>query len=95
MGSAASHANAAPHSGAVVHTNQEGSLRPTSELLHITCADDLPYQITADSYDKLASLCRKNMNEEDRAKVERAYCFAAEKHAKQKRRSGEMYQPSC
>lgn len=40
MGSAASHANAAPHSGAVVHTNQEGSLRPTSELLHITCADD-------------------------------------------------------
>ncbi|MEE0279025.1 MAG: bifunctional (p)ppGpp synthetase/guanosine-3',5'-bis(diphosphate) 3'-pyrophosphohydrolase [Collinsella bouchesdurhonensis] len=91
MGSAASHANAAPHSGAVVHTNQEGSLRPTSELLHITCADDLPYQITADSYDKLASLCRKNMNEEDRAKVERAYCFAAEKHAKQKRRSGEMY----
>lgn len=91
MGSAASHANAAPHSGAVVHTNQEGSLRPTSELLHITCADDLPYQIAADSYDKLASLCRKNMNEEDRAKVERAYCFAAEKHAKQKRRSGEMY----
>ena len=91
MGSAASHANAAPHSGAVVHTNQEGSLRPTSELLHITCADDLPYQITADSYDKLASLCRKNMNEEDRVKVERAYCFAAEKHAKQKRRSGEMY----
>ena len=91
MGSAASHANAAPHSGAVVHTNQEGSLCPTSELLHITCADDLPYQITADSYDKLASLCRKNMNEKDRAKVERAYCFAAEKHAKQKRRSGEMY----
>ena len=91
MGSAASPANTAPHSGTVVHTNQEGNLRPTSELLHITCADDLPYQIMADSYDKLASLCRKNMSEEDRAKVERAYCFAAEKHAKQKRRSGEMY----
>ena len=73
------------------HTNQEGELKPTSELLNIACADDLPYQIMADNYDKLASLCRKNMNDEDRSKVERAYCFAAEKHADQKRRSGEMY----
>ena len=75
----------------LTHTNQEGTLQPTSELIHYTSADDLPYQIMADNYDKLANLCRKNMNEEDRAKVERAYCFAAEKHAKQKRRSGEMY----
>ena len=75
----------------LTHTNQEGALKPTSELLHITRADDLPYQIMADNYDKLASLCRKNMSDDDRSKVERAYCFAAEKHAEQKRRSGEMY----
>ncbi|WP_342589748.1 bifunctional (p)ppGpp synthetase/guanosine-3',5'-bis(diphosphate) 3'-pyrophosphohydrolase [Collinsella tanakaei] len=45
----------------------------------------------ADNYDKLANLCRKYMGDDDRDKVEHAYCFAAEKHAKQKRRSGEMY----
>ena len=31
------------------------------------------------------------MNEDDFSKVEQAYCFAAEKHCNQKRRSGEMY----
>ncbi len=91
METAASNTDAPQQASGPVHTNQEGSLRPTSELLHITHADDLPYQIMADNYDKLASLCRKYMGEEDRAKVERAYCFAAEKHAEQKRRSGEMY----
>lgn len=82
-----------PATGArpVEHTNQQGSLQPTSKLVHYIHADDLPYAIMADNYDKLASLARKYMGEDDRAKVERAYCFAAEKHAKQKRRSGEMY----
>lgn len=75
----------------VVHTNQKGALRPTSELEHYTRADDLPPEIMADNYDKLAAIVRKNMTEPDQAKVERAYCFAAEKHAKQKRRSGELY----
>ena len=45
----------------------------------------------ADSYDKLERLCLKYMNEDDFSKVEQAYCFAAEKHCNQKRRSGEMY----
>lgn len=74
-----------------VHSNQEGELQPTSALVHYTHADDLPYEIMADDYDKLAGLVRKYMGDADRAKVERAYCFAAEKHAKQKRRSGELY----
>ena len=43
----------------------------------------------ADSYDKLERLCLKYMNEDDFSKVEQAYCFAAEKHCNQKRRSGE------
>lgn len=83
--------NKAAGTHARVHTNQEGSLQPTSALMHYTRADDLPFEIMADNYDKLANLCRKYMSDDDCAKAERAYCFAAEKHAKQKRRSGEMY----
>ncbi len=73
------------------HSNQKGELQPTSALVHYAHADDLPFEIMADNYDKLANLCRKYMGDDDRDKVEHAYCFAAEKHAKQKRRSGEMY----
>ncbi len=73
------------------HTNLEGTLRPTSELVHYAHADDLPYQIMADNYDRLSELIGKYMSEADREKAERAYCFAAEKHRDQKRRSGELY----
>ena len=38
------------------HTNLEGTLRPTSELVHYAHADDLPYQIMADNYDRLSEL---------------------------------------
>ena len=58
---------------------------------HYAHADDLPPEIMADNYDKLERLCRKYMNDSDFSKVEAAYCFAAEKHRVQKRRSGEMY----
>ena len=73
------------------HTNLEGALRPTAELVHYAHADDLPYQIMADNYDRLSELIGKYMSEADREKAERAYCFAAEKHRDQKRRSGELY----
>ena len=73
------------------HTNLEGTLRPTAELVHYAHADDLPYQIMADNYDRLSELIGKYMSEADREKAERAYCFAAEKHRNQKRRSGELY----
>ncbi|MBS7158674.1 MAG: bifunctional (p)ppGpp synthetase/guanosine-3',5'-bis(diphosphate) 3'-pyrophosphohydrolase [Collinsella sp.] len=73
------------------HTNLEGTLRPTAELVHYAHADDLPYQIMADNYDRLSELIGKYMSEADREKAERAYCFAAEKHRDQKRRSGELY----
>ena len=66
-------------------------LRPSSEMVHYACADDLPGAYQADNFDKLAALARKYMSEEDQARVERAYCFAAEKHCAQKRRSGEAY----
>ena len=58
---------------------------------HYKHADELPPEIMADSYDKLERLCLKYMNEDDFSMVEQAYCFAAEKHCNQKRRSGEMY----
>ena len=61
------------------------------EMEHYKHADELPPEIMADSYDKLERLCLKYMNEDDFSKVEQAYCFAAEKHCNQKRRSGEMY----
>ena len=67
------------------------SLRPSAEMVHYAHADDLPTEFQADSYDRLASLVRKYMGEQDCALVEQAYCFAAEKHCAQKRRSGEAY----
>lgn len=69
----------------------DATLQPFSEMQHYTKADQLPPEICADNYDKLERLCHKYMNEDDFSKVERAYCFAAEKHCHQKRRSGEMY----
>lgn len=66
-------------------------LRPTAEMVHYTHADDLPAEFMADNFDKLASLVRKYMGEEDCGLVELAYCFAAEKHCAQRRRSGEAY----
>ena len=69
----------------------DASLRPFDKMVLYTRADDLPPEIQADNYDKLAQLCGKYMSEADGAKVEHAYCFAAEKHASQKRRSGELY----
>ena len=66
-------------------------LRPRAEMVHYACADDLPPEYQADNFDKLAGLARRYMSEKDRDRVERAYCFAAEKHCAQKRRSGEAY----
>ena len=66
-------------------------LVPTEKMVHYRSADDLPAEIGADNWNKLRSLCHRYMSDEDAAKVERAYCFAAEKHSDQKRRSGEMY----
>ncbi len=60
-------------------------------MVHYAHADDLPTEFQADNYDRLASLVRKYMGEQDCALVEQAYCFAAEKHCAQKRRSGEAY----
>ena len=70
---------------------QKAPLVPTEQMVHYDRADDLPPEICADNWGKLSSLCHKYMKPEDGAKVERAYCFAAEKHSDQKRRSGEMY----
>ena len=66
-------------------------LRPTAEMVHYAHADDLPTEFMADNFDKLAELVRKYMGEDDCALIELAYCFAAEKHCAQKRRSGEAY----
>lgn len=62
------------------YIEQGTPLLPTDRMVHYTLADDLPPEIGADRWDKLRSLCRKYMSGEDAAKVERAYCFAAEKH---------------
>ena len=70
---------------------QNAPLTPRAEMVHYACADDLPPAYQADNFDKLAALSRKYMNEGDCARVERAYCFAAEKHCAQRRRSGEAY----
>ena len=70
---------------------QGAPLTPRAQMVHYACADDLPSEYQADNFDKLAALCRKYMSAEDGARVERAYCFAAEKHCAQKRRSGEAY----
>ncbi len=69
----------------------DATLQPFSEMEHYTSADELPPEIQADNYEKLERLSHKYMSADDFAKVERAYCFAAEKHRVQKRRSGEMY----
>lgn len=63
----------------------------SSQMMHYTRADDLPPEICADDYDNLAQLCSKYMSPDDCATVEHAYCFAAEKHSAQRRRSGEPY----
>lgn len=67
------------------------SLRPSSEMVHYAHADDLPPEFQADNYDRLASLSAKYMGSEDCERIEQAYCFAAEKHCAQRRRSGEAY----
>ena len=84
-------AERAPGSNGVVHTNQEGPLRPSSEMVHYAHAEDLPPEYGADRFDDLMSICRKYLSPEDCDRVERAYCFAAEKHCAQRRRSGEAY----
>ncbi len=76
---------------AATRAAHDASLQPFSEMMHYTHADDLPPEICADNYDRLAKLCSKYMNEADQALMEHAYCFAAEKHSAQKRRSGEPY----
>ena len=76
---------------AATRTAHDSTLQPFSEMEHYKHADELPPEIMADSYDKLERLCLKYMNADDFSKVEQAYCFAAEKHCNQKRRSGEMY----
>ena len=67
------------------------ALRPSSEMVHYAHADDLPSEFQADNFDRLASLSAKYMGREDCDRVEQAYCFAAEKHCAQRRRSGEAY----
>ena len=76
---------------AATRAAHDASLTSSAQMVHYTHADDLPPEICADDWDELASLCRKYMSEEDCALVEHAYCFAAEKHSAQRRRSGEPY----
>ena len=70
---------------------QVGLLVPASQMVHYRAAADLPPEISADNWMRLASLCQRYMGPDDAAMAERAYCFAAEKHSDQKRRSGELY----
>ena len=89
---ASTHRNAAGKASSPAEKGQMAStLMPTSEMVHYRHADDLPQEISADNWGRLASLCRKYMGDADAEKAERAYCFAAEKHSDQKRRSGELY----
>ncbi|OUN85944.1 RelA/SpoT family protein [[Collinsella] massiliensis] len=76
---------------AATRAAHDASLMSSAKMMHYTCADDLPPEICADDYDNLAQLCAKYMSAEDCATVEHAYCFAAEKHSAQRRRSGEPY----
>jgi len=80
-----------PGSHARDYIQQGTPLLPSDRMVHYDLADDLPPEIGADHWGRLRSLCRKYMSESDAAKVERAYCFAAEKHREQRRRSGELY----
>ena len=68
-----------------------GVLHPSSQMVHYATAADVPAKIAADDYGQLDAVCSKYMTDEHREKVERAYCFAAEKHQAQRRRSGELY----
>ncbi len=89
---ASTHRSAAGKASSPAEKGQIAStLMPTSEMVHYRHADDLPQEISADNWGHLASLCRKYMGDADAEKAERAYCFAAEKHSDQKRRSGELY----
>ena len=89
---ASTHRSAAGKASSPAEKGQMAStLMPTSEMVHYRHADDLPQEISADNWGRLASLCRKYMGDADAEKAERAYCFAAEKHSDQKRRSGELY----
>ena len=89
---ASTHRSAAGKASSPAEKGQIAStLMPTSEMVHYRHADDLPQEISADNWGRLASLCRKYMGDADADKAERAYCFAAEKHSDQKRRSGELY----
>ena len=83
------HTDIAPNAKA--EAARTAPLLPTEQMVHYGSADDLPPEICADNWSKLETLCRKYMGAGDYAQVERAYCFAAEKHSDQKRRSGEMY----
>ena len=76
---------------AAARAAHDASLTAFSQMVHYTKAADLPPEICADDYDRLAALCAKYMSDADRALMEHAYCFAAEKHSAQKRRSGEPY----
>ncbi|QWT18272.1 bifunctional (p)ppGpp synthetase/guanosine-3',5'-bis(diphosphate) 3'-pyrophosphohydrolase [Collinsella sp. zg1085] len=60
-------------------------------MVYYRTASDLPPEICADRWDVLRGLCSKYMSTADASGVEKAYCFAAEKHADQRRRSGELY----
>ena len=83
------HTDIAPNAKA--EAARTAPLLPTEQMVHYGSADDLPPEICADNWSNLETLCRKYMGAGDYAQVERAYCFAAEKHSDQKRRSGEMY----
>ena len=72
---------------AATRAAHDASLTSSAQMVHYTHADDLPPEICADDYDELAGLCRKYMSEADCALVEHAYCFAAEKHASQRRQN--------
>ncbi len=76
---------------AATRAAHDASLTSFSEMMHYTRAQDLPPEICADNYDKLARLCRRYMSDADCSLMEHAYCFAAEKHSIQRRRSGEPY----
>ncbi|MBY4798128.1 bifunctional (p)ppGpp synthetase/guanosine-3',5'-bis(diphosphate) 3'-pyrophosphohydrolase [Collinsella sp. AGMB00827] len=64
---------------------------PTERMVHYTHAEDLPAEISAERWSRLKGICASYMGAEDAAKAELAYCFAAEKHTDQRRRSGEPY----
>ncbi len=85
-----------PASGQARHTRENpyiaaGELHPSSKMVHYAHASDVPEKIAADDYGQLDAVCSKYMSEPHRGQVERAYCFAAEKHQAQRRRSGELY----